>query len=546
MSNPSAVTSPTDARATASSLPEALRCPEAYPVALQSEITLVETHISWVFLLERDVFKVRKPVNLGFVDFGTLQLRREDCEAEVRLNARLAPDVYRGVVAIWQQADGSLQVGAEPAGPIVDWAVHMRRLPEAQRADTLLSAGELSAAMVEKIARRIAQFHAEQPTDAAIARFGTLAAVWHNVQENFGSTQDTLTRYLDPDEAEELRGAQTRFLQTHVGLLQRRIAGGKVRDTHGDLRLEHIYLTPQLEITVLDCIEFNERFRFADVCADIAFLSMDLSRLGRPDLGELLLCKYVEESQDYELYEVVDFYQSYRAFVRGKIAALIADDPAAALLPRDKAAAEARRCFRLALAAERPALVPAVLVAVGGWIASGKSHVAERLGRALPAVVISADRTRKDLAHVQATTAVHDPTWSGLYSPANTQRVYDELFRRAEPVLRAGRSVVLDASFRTRALRVAALDAANALGVQFHLVECVAPPEVCRTRLAERAKTPSLSDGRLEIFDDFVAKFEQVAELPEELHCVVDTSAPWGVETLLQQIGVEPLPEGAP
>jgi uncharacterized protein len=513
-----------DANPWATRLPVELLKPEAYAPELGSDVELVETHISWVFLLQQDVFKVRKPVNLGFVDFSTLERRKDDCESEVRLNARLAPGVYLGVVAVWSLPSGALRVGGEVSGQIIDWAVHMRRLPEVQRADRLLEAGKLTRAHIVDVAQRIARFHAEQPTNDAIASFGTQSAIWRNVEENFSATQQTLTNYLDEAEAEELVLAQRSFIEQHRGLLTRRALAGKVRDTHGDLRLEHIYLQAGGKVTVLDCIEFSERFRFADVCADIAFLAMDLSRLGRTDLAELLLAAYAEASCDYELYELIDFYQSYRAFVRGKIAALIAEDGAAAAPTRSVAAREARRCFRLALAAERPAMLRPTLFAVGGVIAVGKSTVARQLGQLLPAPNVSADATRKELAGVAAMDPLHVPAWSGVYSPEFTERVYAEVLSRAACVLRSGRSVVIDATFRSAAKRKAARELAASLGANFRFVECVAPADVCRSRLAARAQGQSVSDGRVEIFDEFVASFEPASELAPAEHWVLDTT----------------------
>jgi uncharacterized protein len=271
-----------------------------------------------------------------------------------------------------------------------------------------------------------------------------------------------------------------------------------------------------------------------------------LLRLGHADLAELLLAKYVEESGDYALYQVVDFYQSYRAFVRGKIAGMVAEDPLSSERTRTAAMLEARRCFRLALAVERPALLPPVLIAVGGVIAAGKSCVAEQLGRALPAVVINTDSTRKQLAGIAATEPVHAAAWSGLYGEDNTQRVYAELFQRALIVLHSGRSVVLDASFRTRALRAAARDTARAAGFGFRFVECTAPASVCRARLLERARGPSVSDARAELFDEFVRNFEPVTELPAAEHCILDTASPMTVASLLDQAGLEHLPAWAP
>lgn len=496
-------------------------------IALEAE--LIETHASWVFLAGGDVFKVKRPVDLGFLDFSTRAKRRAACEAEVVLNARLAPDVYRGVVPVRRGDDGRACFGG--AGPIIDWAVSMRRLPDEARADQLLARGDLDGAAVERIAARIAAFHADARCDEVTARFGDVSVIEANVEENFAATRTTLERYVRSDEAEEIVRSQRDFLRRHRALFAKRAATGRVRDGHGDLRLEHVYLENG-DITILDCIEFNDRFRFGDVCADIAFLSMDLARSGRVDLAERFLAAYAREGSDFDLYALVDFYEGYRAYVRGKIAALIADDDSLGWAQRIAATEDARRYFLLSLATDRRSLLSPTVVAVGGVIASGKSTLAERLALDLGAPVISADRVRKAMLGVEATHRIAGAAWGGAYAPTFTDRVYRTMLRSAGVVLESGRPVVLDASFRSRTMRRAARELAAIQGVPFRFIECTAPREVCLRRLAEREKGPSVSDARAELFDDFCARFEPAGELPSNERLVVDTTAPAEVTTM--------------
>ena len=486
---------------------------------------LIETHTAWVFLGPDAVLKVKKPVDYGFLDFTSLERRKVACDAEVRLNARLAPDVYRGVLPVTRDATGKHRIGGD--GTVVDYAVSMRRLPDAARADVLLGEGRLGARDVELLAEHLALFHDTLgSTAAAAAPFGAPDAISRNIVENFAQARGSVSESITEEEAKEIERGQIRFLERGHELFERRAKSGKVRDGHGDLRLEHVYFESRAAPTIIDCIEFNDRFRYADVCSDIAFLSMDLRRLGRAGLAERFLSAYARASGDYELYEVVDFYEGYRAYVRGKVSSMLAADRDADVDVRNAAQADARSFFVLSLLEGRKPLIPPTLVAVGGVIASGKSTVAERLGTFLGAPVISADRTRKELLGVEATTKVHDAPWKGSYSSEWSERVYAELFRRAGHVLASGRPVVLDASFRTAAWRSAARATARERDVRFHFVECKAGPEECRRRLVERSRVRSVSDGRLEIFDEFVAKFEPVTELPPAEHFVVDTERP--------------------
>jgi aminoglycoside phosphotransferase family enzyme/predicted kinase len=498
---------------------------EAYGPLGPRTVELAETHISWVFLLDHDVFKVKKPMNLGFLDFTSQGSREAACRAEVALNARLAQGVYRGVVPLREDSEGRASLSASAGGPIVDWAVHMRRLPDERRADVLLAKGELGRRDIDAIAARLARFHSGVERSARIASFGSPQAIARNVEENFAQTRGVIETYV-PAEGREILEWQSAFVRDHAALFERRAATGHVRDGHGDLRLEHIYLEKVDDPTIIDCIEFNERFRFADVCADIAFLSMDLEASSRVDLAEHLLSRYARETNDFDLFALVDFYESYRAFVRAKVATIVAASGEVGEMARRRAAEDARRHFLLALAEDRRSLLLPAVVAVAGVIASGKSTVAEHIADEMSAPVVEADRTRKSMLGVAPTQAVHETAWSGAYDPGFTDEVYAEVIRRAEVVLASGRPVVLDASFRSRASRERARKLAADRGVPFRLIECRANADACRARLAERERRGGVSDGRLAIFDAFCARFEPIVELPGTEHIAVDTEQP--------------------
>ena len=496
-------------------------------------VELIETHISWVFLHGDDVWKVKKPVDLGFLDFSTSEQRYSACKAEVHLNRRLAPHVYQGCVPIVRDADGRYRID-EPGEP-VDWAVHMVRLPEDRRADALLAAGRLEAAHVDRIAERVAAFHAEARADEETARYGTAEAIAVNVRENFRQTRDRIHEFVTAEQAAEIEDWQRRFLEDHGDLFAARVEAGRVRDGHGDLRLEHVYLDAD-RVTIVDCIEFNHRFRFADVCADVAFLAMDLTWNGRVDLAERFLATYARAANDFELYRLIDFYESYRAFVRGKVSTMLALDAGADHAVRERAAREARRYFLLALASERRSLWPPAVIAVGGWIAAGKSTLAAGLAGELAAPVVDSDRTRKSLLGVAPEARLDESPWQGAYSRQSTERVYAEMLRRAGAVVSSGRTVVLDASFRGREQRAAARRLAREHGVPFYFVECRADPDVCRERLARRDRERRVTDGRIEIFDEFRERWESVDELPARAHLECDTARPDCVEKVLAWI----------
>jgi aminoglycoside phosphotransferase family enzyme/predicted kinase len=488
---------------------------------------LIETHISWVFVGADEVFKVKRPVDFGFLDFTSKEAREKACHAEVELNRRLASDVYLGVVPVTVDGSGNHAFGG--AGNVVDYAVHMRKLDEAGRADRRLTEDRLTHEDIDALAHRVAEFHQEARCDEETTQHGAPSVIRRNVEENFDQTRDSIGEFLTDGEARSVETWQLEFLQ-HEDRFEARQRSKAVRDGHGDLRLEHVYFRDS-SISIIDCIEFNDRFRYGDVCADIAFLSMDLAWHGRVDLAERFLAAYVRETQDFALYSVVDFYESYRAFVRGKIASFLAFDPQASNAARDRARSEARRYFMLSLAFERPPLVPPQVVAVGGMIACGKSRNASIIGELLSAPVVSSDRLRKHILGARPEESLESAPWSGAYSAETTERVYEAVWSAAETVVSSGRPVVLDASFRTRAMRGRARQLAESLGVPFTFVECLAPREVIHERLAKREADGGLheSDARTNLLDEFERRYEPATELPEKLTMKLDTSQPKSV-----------------
>jgi predicted kinase len=400
----------------------------------------------------------------------------------------------------------------------------MLRLADDARTDVRLERGELTTGDVDRLAEHIAAFHARCAQSPEISSHGAIDSLTANVTENFEAVRGDL-RVLAPADAAGVEAFQLGVLRERGALIEKRRAAGLVRDGHGDLRLEHVYFGDDGGITILDCIEFADRYRCADVCADIAFLSMDLEAHGRVDLAERLLARYARATDDYDLYALVDLFESYRAWVRGKVALLVAKSAADDRL-RARAEQDARKHLVLALAKDRASLLAPVVVAVGGIIASGKSTIADALAERLSAPVVDADRTRKSMLGVAHRAEVHASAFEGPYDPRFTDAVYDEVMRRADVVLTSGRPVVLDASFRTADLRRRARDLAARHGVPFLHVACHVPEDVCLARLERREQEGGVSDGRRAIFADFVARVEPPDEVPPGELLALDTSAP--------------------
>ncbi len=321
-------------------LVQALLDPKAYPDASQG-IELAQTQMSFVFLTDNYVYKVKKPVNLGYLDYTTLDKRRFYCQREVELNRRLCPDAYLGVVPIIRDK-GDIFIGGQGEG--IEYAVKMRRLPQKAMMNVLLGKNQVSSEMVGGVAEKLVEFHQKAETSASISAFGDLATVTQNTEENFTQTEKYIGNTISRGKHRHIKDYTNRFIRQNAPLFHRRIAAGKIRDCHGDLHAAHICFSDG--ICIYDCIEFNDRFRYCDVASEIAFLAMDLDHHGRADLSRSFVNAYVDRSQDEELLELLSFYKCYRAYVRGKVESFKLDDPY--ISEKARVLAIARRYFELA------------------------------------------------------------------------------------------------------------------------------------------------------------------------------------------------------
>jgi aminoglycoside phosphotransferase family enzyme/predicted kinase len=474
---------------TQAELIQALSEPQAYPHGPPA-VELVQTHLSLVFLAGDRVYKVKKPLDLGFADYSTLERRRRFSEAEVRLNRRLAPDVYLGVVPITRGSDGSLRIGGR--GETVEVAVEMRRLPADRMLDRLLCAGEIDNEQMDTLAELLVRFHSEAATGAGVDEHGRPEAVAFNVRENFeqtgpfaappGSIGEAGPRTLSPELRAFLLIAAGRFLADERDLLERRVREGRIREGHGDLHAGNVCYARE-GIVVYDCIEFASRLRCGDVACDLAFLAMDLDYRGFRGFSRYLVRGYAERAGDAELERLVGFYKGYRAIVRAKVASFAAVEPELAPAERASRRLEAMRYFHLAASYE---LEP-VLILTCGLPASGKSTAARRLGEPFEAVMLRSDTRRKHLAGMAAQQRASAAFGSGIYAPAMTDRVYRALLADAREALHTGRSVVVDASFSRADQRTPFLELADTVGAPAIVVETVAPEATIRERMAARS-----------------------------------------------------------
>lgn len=509
-------------------LSQSLLDPRAYPHR-PSAVELIQTHISWVYLTGSYVYKVKKPVNFGFLNYTTPELRRYYCQQEVELNRRLCPHIYLGVVPVTQEGG---RFYFEGPGQVVDYAVKMVEMPQERMMDLLLEQNQVAEADLEETARVLARFHAAAQTGGAIDNFGEVSLIAKNIEENFEQTHPHIGITITADKYSALREWSRRFLQENRALFAQRVLKGKIRDCHGDLHSKNICLADQ--VYIYDCIEFNDRFRYGDVASEVAFLVMDLEFHRATFLVQAFLKKYLELTRDEDLLELLDFYKIYRAYVRGKTHSFLLDEEGVALRERWYCQDRARRYFQLAHAYLRGYKRP-ILIIMAGLMGSGKTHLAHRLSPELGAEVLSSDEVRKELAGARPQDSFREPYGQGIYSPDFSRRTYQELLHRADYWLTRQEAVIIDASFARNEERKRAAALAQRRGADFYVLRCQCSPGELIRRLQERLYRQEIngqdrltlaSDGRPELLPYQRKDFEPFASLPPESVLNIDTEGP--------------------
>ncbi len=485
------------------------------------KVSRKETHISMVFLTGEYVYKVKKPFDFGFLDFTTLEKRELYCRREVALNRRLAEDVYLGVVAITREEEG---FGLDGPGPVVEYAVKMRQLQEECVMSRMLRRKAVGKPEVAALAAHLSGFYDRAEAGKRIDAVGTWETAKGNCEENFSQTEGFAGRFFDEDRFRIVRAATLGFLRRHEGLFARRVAKGRIRDCHGDLRTGHIYFPGGLAggIRIIDCIEFNERFRYSDTAADLAFLVMDLDYEGFPDMACALLSEFVRRTGDGELLVLIDFYKCYRAFVRVKVNCLRLAEGGLSDDGRQRLQAETGRflslAFRYALRFSRP-----TLWVVCGMIAAGKSTMAALLAESLGLSVLRSDVLRKEIFGMKPQEKGEAPFGRGIYSRGATALTYGRLFLAAAKEIAAGKSVILDATFGSPRNRREAMRLAEITGARPMFVECAASGAVLRKRLAAREGRKGVSDARLSHLEGQMMRYAAPEEVAEDNRIRIDT-----------------------
>ncbi len=490
----------------------ALSDPTIYPHRPRS-VQVVQTHISVIFIAGELVYKIKKPLDFGFLNFTTLEKRRYYCNQEVKLNSRFSENIYLKVLSITADEDGP---NLDGRGEEIEVAVLMRRIPHERIMINMLEQDQVTPDILNRLADRIAYFHSQAHRGPQITSFGSTEVIYQNLKENFEQTTRYVGLTIDQGAHSEISALAYDFLSTHAHLFRQRMSGGFIRDCHGDLHLDHVVILNG--IILYDCIEFNDRFRFGDTAADLGFLLMDLDYRGYPAYARQIAQRYAESSGDHQILKLLGFYKAYRAFVRGKVLGFALDEPEIAEPEKIVAVDEARNYYRLSLAClERPG--PPILIVMSGLTGTGKSYLSERLGKRLGIEPLRSDVARKQIQGLSSLEHQLDNYGTGIYTPKSTELTYKALFERARRSLELGESVIIDASFMSFRRRMQAKELAAKERARFMIVECVAPERVIQTRLENRAKDRTEpSDGRWEIFLHQRTDFEPICDDERDYH----------------------------
>lgn len=488
-----------------------LEQPESYPHQTDN-IEHIQTHISHVFIAPPFVYKLKKPVDFGFLDYSTLEKRHKLCEREVTLNRRLCEGIYIGVVPIVRQGDQLVLEPEDDSGEAVEYAVKMRKLPEEYFLHHYIEEDKLKKEHLDRVADTLADFYNDQYPDEKVLKWGEIENIRVNTDENFSQTEEFIDQTIDVSAFKAIRRFTNKYFEEHRELFEKRVEEKRIIDGHGDLHLDHIHITPQ-KVRIYDCIEFNERFRYGDLAVDLAYLAMDLDFAGRWQEERYFIDQMAEKMDDPDLHRIIDFYKCYRAYVKGKVKSLQSTEEEISKEERQKAAGLAERYFDLALRYALLGSHPTALLFMGR-VGTGKSTLSEHFADKLNIERYSSDIIRKTIAGLSLHERTPKSQRDELYSSEMSRKTYGKLQEEAESNLEQGKSVVLDATFSNKGDRVKLAERLADIGCNYIFVEADASDETITKRLKERdGKAEVVSDARFEDFE----KLSNAYSPPDEI-----------------------------
>lgn len=492
---------------------------------------VIETHISWVLLTGPYAYKIKKPVDLGFLDFTTLEQRHNYCQQELTLNRRLAPQLYLNVVAI-TDSESLPQLGGN--GDVIEYAVKMKQFAQTQQLDRVLARGELLPEHIDQLAARVAAFHQSIEVAPADSPHGTTKAIFKPVTDNFLHIEPLLESSADKTALSRLQGWSVNTFQRLESTIAERKANGYIRNCHGDMHLANMVLMDN-EVVIFDCIEFNENLRWIDVISEVAFTTMDLTERGRPDFAVRYLNAYLHHSGDYSGLAVLRFYQVYRALVRAKVTVIRMQQKDITLPQRDTLLRDYRRY--IALAEQYTALCPTPLIITHGVSGSGKTTLTQPALEHYGLIRLRSDVERKRLFGLSPDARTDSAPGSGIYSPDAGQRTYRHLAELARTVIHGGWPVVVDATFLKHHERELFQHLAHGLGIKFIIIHFYADEALLRRWvMARQQQARDASEATLEILDRQLTTQEPLTDDEADMIIKIDSGMETAARTLINHL----------
>lgn len=509
---------------------DSLKNPELYPHPV-TDIEVIETHISWLILTGDYAYKIKKPVDFGFLNFTTLEQRQHFCEEELRLNQRLAPDIYLSLAKLagseteprFIDDENTDSDNLEQSDEVFEYAVKMKQFASQQRLDLLLHEKLFDPAWIDMLAQQIADFHRRIPIVSHSSPWGETETIWEVVADNFNHIIDTIDELDDLSKTQQLLQFTAQQFRKLSPLIEQRKSEGHVRECHGDLHLANITLHHG-ELRLFDCIEFNLQFRWIDTLSDLAFLLMDLEANGEFRWANRCLNRYLELNGDYAGLPLLNFYKAYRSMVRAKVSVLGGHNDTQTL----------RRYLRLTdyYAAEKQP----VLFIMHGISGSGKSHLSQQLIDQTDTIRIRSDVERKRIfRRLSRQSQELEP-----YGPQMNALTLNHLLDTSTKLLSHGYSVVVDATMIRQRTRQSYMELAEQLGIPVRIIACQCEQKLIEARLKRRAQAGSdASDADIAVMQDQLKHYQPLTEAEEQIAVHIDTDDDDAIQRLLEQLRVQ-------
>ena len=506
---------------------QAMLKPEFYDHPVDA-CRLIETHISWVILTGDFVYKIKKPINLGFVDFSTLNKRKFYCEEELRLNRRLAPNIYIDVIPITGSEENPTLMGNEN---VFEYTVKMQQFSQDMQLDHVLVRNELRKDMVDSFAILIAEFHQYIETANLASEFGKPEQVYQPAKENFIQIREHISEKSKVELLSKIEQWTENTFNETKNIFDQRKGKGFIRECHGDLHLRNLAWHENKPLA-FDCLEFNENFRWIDIISEIAFLIMDLDVHHQPELAQHFLNKYLELTGDYQGSSVLRFYLVYRVMVRAKVDAIRAAQAGISQQESEEANAEIANYLQLALTYTQH--IKPFIIITHGMSASGKSTITQSLLEKIGAIRIRADVERKRLFNINPEQNSSSNIQQGIYSKQATDQTYQKLLDLTECVIDAGYPVIVDATFSTLKQRTLFKKFAEQKNVHFIILNFIASEETLKQRIRNRKN--DVSDADITVLENQILNWQPMEQNEGDYAVSINTEEPLDIEQIISRL----------